>query len=309
MTEHMIVLKDVDKFYDKFHALKNVSLEVDKGQILGYLGPNGSGKTTTIKMILGLVKPSSGNVMVLGEDLYLDSNNALNVKERIGAMLEWDGLYLNLTGFENVLFWAKIYGLAHESACHRVDKLIEKVDLSEWANVLVSKYSHGMKKRLSLARAMVNDPDILILDEPTSGVDLESRIILRKLMKDLSKENKTIFFSSHDLEEVKKISSNLVILNKGRLIFKGSLEEFQKVFGQYEVFVQLKTPEDANILARKLKESSMKLKINGTIVSFTPKKGKVPNLADDTIISSWTVEGSIEDAYLNAISSKEGENV
>ena len=306
MKINVIDLNNVDKYYDSYHALKNISLNVEDGQIYSYLGPNGSGKTTTIKMILGLLKPSSGSVEILGEDPYLDNIDSLHVRERIGSMLEWDGLYLNLTGLENVVYWAEIFGQNKIEAHKNAVDAIQKVKLSDWADKLVSKYSHGMKKRLSFARAIINDPDILVLDEPTSGIDPESRILIRDLMMNFVKKGKTIFFSSHDLEEVQKISSSLSILNKGKIIFKGSLEELIKTFGQKEIYIQMKTPEDANSLIQKFKNNVTNIKIKGPVLSFIPNEGYKPDLENKNIISSWNMESNIEDAYLNAISSTKG---
>ena len=252
------------------------------------------------------MKPSSGTVKLLGEDPYLDTMKTLEVRGRIGAMLDWDGLYLNLTGLENIIYWAELQGLNKQMAYKKAMKVIKEVKLVEWEDTIVSKYSHGMKKRLSFARAIVNDPDILVLDEPTSGVDPESRIIIRGLMKNLIEKSKTVFFSSHDLEEVQKISFSLAILNNGKIIFNGTLEEFRNLFGQSEVFIQMKTNEDANLLAKNLQKSGFKTKINGPVISFIQKKGEKPILDDNNIISTWTVKSNLENAYLNAITRNNG---
>ena len=302
MTESVIALKNVDMYYDKYHALKNISFDVISGQIYSYLGPNGSGKSTTIKIILGLLKPSSGSIKILGEDPYLDTKKSLELRRQIGSMLEWDGLYLNLTGLENIIYWAEIYGLKKEKALKRAIDVFRKVKLLDWANTSVSKYSHGMKKRLSFARAIVNDPDILVLDEPTSGINPESRMIIRKLMKNFVEHGKTIFFSSHDLEEVQKVSSSSFLLNNGKIIFKGSLEEFRKSFSFSKVFVLMKNHDEAMALSKKLNISTKWLQIKGPIISFILKEGFDSNLAGENIISSWTEEPSLEDVYMNAIS-------
>ena len=284
----VITLNGVDKYYNDYHALKNISLDVKKGQIYSYFGPNGSGKTTTIKIILGLLKPSSGSVELLGVDPYLDNTESLRVRRRIGSMLEWDGLYLNLTGMENLVYWAELYGLNNQKAHENAVDVIKKVKLFKWADTEVSKYSHGMKKRLSFARAIINDPDILVLDEPTSGVDPESRILIRNLMKNLVESGKTIFFSSHDLEEVQKISSILSVLNNGEIIFNGTLEEFIDNFGHTVVFCHMNSPENAEIKARRIQKFCINLKINGSVLSFIPREYYEPNLKDQNIISSWT---------------------
>ena len=299
----VITLNCVDMYYSDYHALKNISLDVKRGQIYSFLGPNGSGKTTTIKLILGLLKPSSGSVEVLGVDPYLDNTESLSVRSHIGSMLEGDGLYSNLTGMENLVYWAELYGLNNQKAHKNAVDVIKKVKLFKWADTEVSKYSHGMKKRLSFARALINDPDILVLDEPTSGVDPESRILIRNLMKNLVESGKTIFFSSHDLEEVQKHSPILSVLNNGDIIFTGTLEEFIHTFGSRVVFCHMNSPENANIKARRIQKFCTNIRINGSVLSFTPREYYEPNLKDQNIISSWTVENSLEEAYPNAISS------
>lgn len=194
MNETVLSLNDVHRIYGKFEALKGVSFEVKKGQIFGYLGPNGSGKTTTIKLLLGLIKPSSGSLSVLGEDPYIDDVKAMETRKHIGSMLEFDGIYEQLTGLQNLVYWAELYGLEGQKAVSRGKQMIKSVKLSEWADTVVTKYSFGMRKRLALARALVSDPDVLILDEPTVGVDPESRYLIRNMIQDLATQNKTIFF-------------------------------------------------------------------------------------------------------------------
>ncbi len=306
MTESIISLKGVDMYYGSYHVLKNISFDVEKGQIYSYLGPNGSGKSTTIKIILGLLKPSSGSVLIMGEDPYLDTEKSLKVRRHVGSMLEWDGLYLNLTGLENIVYWAEIYGLKRKKALKSAIKVIKQVQLIDWADTTISKYSHGMKKRLSFARAIVNDPDILVLDEPTSGIDPESRLVIRKLMKNFIKNGKTVFFSSHDLEEVQKISLSSSLLKNGKIIFKGSLEEFRKAYGYSEVFIQMKNHEEVVLFEKKLGNMVRLIKVKGPVVSFILKEGLEVDLTDENIISSWTQKPSLEDVYMNAIASDKG---
>lgn len=260
MVEVVLTLENIHKFYGDFEALKGISFEIKEGQIFGYLGPNGSGKTTTIKLLLGLIRPSSGNVYILGEDPYPDNIEAKNVRQHIGSMLEFNSLYENLTGLENIAFWANLYGINGQTALKKAKNVIEMVKLSEWGNTSVSKYSYGMNKRLVLARALVSDPDILILDEPTAGVDPESRYIIRNMMKKLAKQGKTIFFSSHDLEEVQKVCTHVALLKKGKLISEGVLNEIITEFGNSRTFVLLESPTDARYVAKKIQNITYDLK-------------------------------------------------
>lgn len=302
MADVFIELNDVHRFYDDFEALKGISLKIEEGQIFGYLGPNGSGKTTTIKLLLGLIKPSSGEVKVFGENPYSDYKEARDARKRIGSMLELTGLYGNLTGLENLIFWGKLYGIDDQSALEKAKNSINMVKLSKWTDVKVSKYSFGMDRRLALARALVTDPDILILDEPTASVDPESRYLIRNIMKELALKGKTIFFSSHDLEEVQKVCSQVALLKKGELLSVGALEDMINKFGKSRTFIRLKSPAKADILAQRILKQTHDLKVEGPLISFYPKEDfKLSNSFKDDILDSWTAKSSLEEAYLDLV--------
>ena len=301
MTEVLIDLEEIHRFYGDFEALKGISLKVEKGQIFGYLGPNGSGKTTTIKLILGLIKPSFGTVKVIGGDPYTE-----NTRINIGSMLELDGLYEKLTGFENVVYWAKLFGINDSNAAEQAKNAIKMVEMSDWADVKVSKYSFGMRKRLSLARALISDPDVIILDEPTVGVDPETRYIIREMMKSLASQGKTIFFSSHDLEEIQKTCTHVAIIKKGKLIFNGTLNDVLAQFGKPKIFIRLKTSDDAKLFGRILEDMKNKINIEGPVISFYPKNDfNIHDFSKYGILDNWKVESSLEEVYLNLFSDKE----
>ncbi|MDR2829690.1 MAG: ABC transporter ATP-binding protein [Methanobrevibacter sp.] len=223
----VVSIESLNKYYGDFHALKDISFEVKKGDIFGYLGHNGSGKTTTIKILLGLMKPTSGNIEVLGENTFLDTDESKKSRSKLGAVLDFDGLIHEFSGLKNLTFWGGLYGINEEKALSTAKKLIKLVKLGNWEDVKVSKYSNGMKKRLCIARSLIPNPELLILDEPTSGLDPESRVLIRKILKNLTIKDKTIFISSHDLEEVQKTCSHIGILNKGELILNTSLDKLQ----------------------------------------------------------------------------------
>lgn len=190
-----------------------ISFGVDQGEIFGYLGPNGSGKTTTIKLALGLIRPTSGRVKFFG-------NKALSqeVLSRIGFLPEQPYFYRHLTASELLEFYAGIFGLTRSEARSRSYKLLELVGLSEFADVRIEKLSKGMVQRVGLAQSLVNDPDILILDEPLSGLDPVGRYEVRDLIVRLKREGKTIFLSSHILQDVEMMCDRVAILWKGRVI-------------------------------------------------------------------------------------------
>jgi ABC-2 type transport system ATP-binding protein len=300
-----INIDNVHKSYGDIEALKGISFEIMEGQIFGYLGPNGSGKTTTIKLLLGLIKPSDGRVRVFGEDPYPDNINAKNIRQHIGSMLEFNGLYENLTGLENLTFWANLYGVEGQTATDMAKKVIEMVKLSQWADTSVSKYSYGMNKRLAFARALVSDPDILILDEPTVGVDPESRYLIRNMMKELANQGKTIFFSSHDLEEVQKVCTHVALLKKGKLISKGTLENVISEFGNPRTYIRLESSSDAKYLAGKIRNVTYDIKVEGPLISFFEEDNFDMDALTVKILDSWKVNSSLEDVYLNSLTDEE----
>lgn len=303
MAEVLIDLKEIHRFYGDFEALKGISLKVEKGQIFGFLGPNGSGKTTTIKLILGLIKPSFGSVKVSGGDPF--PNNHRNVRKNIGSMLELDGLYEKLTGLENVIFWAELFGINGLKAVKRAKKVIKLVEMSEWDNILVSKYSFGMRKRLALARALISDPDIIILDEPTVGVDPETRYIIRKMMKNLASQGKTVFFSSHDLEEIQKTCTHVAIIKKGKIISNGALNDVLAQFGKPKLFIRFESDFDTDSLGKKLEKMGYQIHVEGPLISLYPENDlNIDDFSKYGIIDSWKVESSLEEVYLNLVTDK-----
>lgn len=242
----IIKIKELQKYYGNFQALNGITLNVEKGQILGYLGPNGAGKTTTIKLILGLIKADNGLIEVLGSDPY--SNNKINLQNRtrIGFMLEFNGLFQDLTGLENLVYWGGLYNIDKKIAYSRAKDLLELVELDKWGEEKVFKYSYGMTKRLALVRALIPEPELLILDEPTLGIDLESRHIIRNIIKNFASEGKAVLFSSHDLEEVRKISSHVTIIKEGKLIYNDTLDNLLKSYDESieEIYLKLVKESD-----------------------------------------------------------------
>ncbi len=178
--------------------------------------------------------------------------------------------------------------------------------MSEWADVEVSKYSFGMRKRLALARALISDPDILILDEPTVGVDPETRYLIRKMMKNLASLGKTIFFSSHDLEEIQKTCTHIAILKKGEIISNGPLKEVIAQFGKPKLFIRFKTSADSKSVGAKLENIGYEIKIEGPVISFFPEEDFNIHFIKKHILDTWNVKSSLEEVYLNLVMDKEG---
>jgi ABC-type multidrug transport system ATPase subunit len=206
--------------------LHSLNLQVPKGSIYGFLGPNGAGKTTTIRLLLSLLRRQSGTIHLFGEDFDAHRIPAL---QKLGSLIEQPSLYLHLTGRENL----EVFRLTYQCAKTRIDEVLDIVGLKTAANKKAKAYSLGMKQRLAIAIALLHDPELLILDEPTNGLDPNGIIETRELIKRLNREfGKTILVSSHLLAEIEKMATHVGIIHKGKLLFQGSLQELQQLKSQ-----------------------------------------------------------------------------
>ncbi|MBL7119531.1 MAG: ABC transporter ATP-binding protein [Dehalococcoidia bacterium] len=227
-----IRLEGVSKQLGGREILKDVSFAVKQGDIFGYLGPNGAGKTTTIRVLLGLLKPISGRAYILGENVSKDE-----ARRKVGFVLESDGLYENKTAEENLGYYARIYGVAEHG--ERIDRILNLVGLQDRAKDKVGTYSRGMRQRLALARAMIHDPELLILDEPAAGVDPSGQIEVREVILNMAyREGKTIFLSSHNLDEVQRICNRIALIDRGEIRLHGELEQLQREMSENEVEIE-----------------------------------------------------------------------
>ncbi len=252
MTEAIIQLKNLTKKYDEQYAVNDLSLTIKKGEIFGLLGPNGAGKTTTILMILGLSEPTSGKVTVCGID---STRNPIGVKKRVGYLPDNVGFYTHMTGLENLMYTAQLNGIYGEKAEKRAFDLLEKVNLLDAAHKKTGKYSRGMRQRLGLADVLIKNPEVIILDEPTLGIDPEGVRELLKLIKQLSKEEKiTVLLSSHQLHQVQQICDRVGIFVKGKLLAEGNLETLaKKLFIEDNFVIQVKVDPIRAELIEKVK--------------------------------------------------------
>jgi ABC-2 type transport system ATP-binding protein len=211
--------------FGEFTAVDRVDLRVGRGQFFGFLGPNGAGKSTTIKMLTGLLAPSAGSVRVLGFDVAAEP---LEVKRRIGVMPEDLNLFERLTGAEMLAFTGRMYGLGREDTAARSRELLELMELDSEPRRLVVEYSHGMKKKLSLACALLHRPEVLFLDEPFEGVDAVASRTLKDLLSRLTARGLTVFLTSHVLEIVERLCTDIAIISGGRLVAAGPLAELRR---------------------------------------------------------------------------------
>lgn len=219
----MIHTKNLTKEYDGFRAVDNLNLKVEKGQIYGFLGPNGAGKTTTILMLLGILKPTEGEIYIMGEPL---SKNPLNIKRRIGVVSEKQYLYKDMTAWEYLNFFADLYGVKNKEK--RIDELLSAVNLIDVKDRKLGAFSRGMQQKLGFTRALLHDPDLLLLDEPVSGLDPTGIKQIRDLIEKENKKGRTVFISSHLLSEVEKLCSKVAIINKGKLLAEDSMDNLRR---------------------------------------------------------------------------------
>ncbi|HZW38938.1 MAG TPA: ABC transporter ATP-binding protein [Ignavibacteriaceae bacterium] len=221
MSEPIIEVKGLNKKFKSLHAVNNLDLTVYRGDVFGFLGPNGAGKSTTIRMLLTLISPNSGNIKIFGKEL---KKNRLEILTNIGAIVEKPDFYGYLSAYKNLEILGKISG--REISKNRIMEVLELVGLEKRFKSKVKTYSHGMKQRLGLAQALLHNPDLIILDEPTTGLDPQGMKEIRDLIINLSKEqNKTVFLSSHILYEVELVATRMVIINKGQAKVEGNVQD------------------------------------------------------------------------------------
>ncbi|MDZ5473659.1 ATP-binding cassette domain-containing protein [Bacillus sp. 31A1R] len=233
----MIEIHELTKrFQDKkisITALKHVSFSVREGQVVGLLGENGAGKTTLLRTIATLLTPTDGNVLVAGYDTV---KNPDQVKKRIGVLFGGEtGLYDRLTARENLEYFATLYGLSKHETKVRIDELAKMFGMRDYLNRKVGGFSKGMRQKVAIARAIIHNPEIILFDEPTTGLDITSSNVFRQLVHQLKREGKTIIFSSHIMEEVSMLCDSVAMMHKGELVYQGNLEALYKEEGSRDL--------------------------------------------------------------------------
>lgn len=278
-------------------AVDNINITVYKGDIYGFLGPNGAGKSTTMKTILGLVKPTSGNVIINGYDITKDREKAIS---KIGAMVEAPSFYGGLSGYKNLILMADLYGMPKG----RVDEVLEMADITYAKDKKVYKYSLGMKQRLGIARAFLNSPDLVILDEPTNGLDPQGIKEIRELIQTLSKKyNVSFLISSHILSEIQAICNRIGIIQKGKLKAQGYVSD---LLNTNEEIIEIHTKEKEKT-SRIIKGMNIGSRIQNFEdgIKITVRKGSFQSINKLLVESSISIENiscsnySLEDYFLN----------
>ncbi len=238
-SANIISIVDLHMSYGSKKVLKGINLQIPRGQIIGYIGTNGAGKSTTIKIMLGILDGYHGKVEILGQDI---SNGSIEYKKKIGYVPELADIYENLTAYEYISFLGGIYELEEKKLMEKAKKLMGLFGMENVIDSRISSYSKGMKQKLLIICSLIHNPDILFFDEPLNGLDANSVMIFKEVMKSLAKEGKTIFYSSHIMDVVEKVSDRIILLNDGQIVADGSFENLknnQKDGTLEEIFNQL----------------------------------------------------------------------
>ncbi len=220
----MLNLKNLTKNYDSFAAVRNLSLRVPAGELFGFLGPNGAGKTTTIKMISGLLRPTAGSVEIGGHDIC---TAPLEAKALLGLVPDSPVLYRKLSGREFLRFVAELYSVGRDTAEKRIGDLLDLLGMAGNADDLIDTYSHGMKQKTAIMAALVHDPGVVVLDEPTVGLDPRSARVVKDVLRALCNRGKTVFMSTHILEIAERMCDRVGIINKGELVAVGTISDLR----------------------------------------------------------------------------------
>jgi ABC-2 type transport system ATP-binding protein len=289
-TNKMIKLKGVTKSYRGFLAVDDLSLEVNEGEIMGIIGHNGAGKTTTLKMITGLISPTSGSIEVMGKDI---TKQNMQIKKHIGYLPEENPLYENMSVSEYLLFFSELYQMPRKTAKERIELLLNSLDLQE-RNKLTGELSKGMKRKVAIARTLLHDPTLLILDEPNSGLDPLTSFFIIDYLKKLKEQGKTIVLSAHNLFHVEYICDRVTILKQGKILVCDTMSSLRQSLGKREYEVVFRAEQDLDYQKR-----------DGNYVLKTSDVGEITEVLREIADRKWTLvdlsmqQSALEDIYIS----------
>ena len=268
-SSKILEIKNLHKLFGDFKAVNNISLHVNKGDIYGFLGPNGAGKSTTLRMVLGLIKPSEGNIFINNENISGNNRKFLN---DIGALIEKPDFYKNLSALDNLKILYKMSRLKNN---HRVFEVLNEVDLWEKRNQKVGGFSQGMKQRLGIAQTLLHEPSLVILDEPSNGLDPQGQADMRELILRINKEMQiTVIISSHILSEIEKIANRMVVINNGEKILEGNVRE---LMSKELLKVSLKSSDTVR-LSEFLKSENIEIEVRNDDIIALINEESIPNV-------------------------------
>ncbi len=313
MVEHVITVRDLRRTFGEGHetkvAVNDISFDVNKGEIFGILGPNGAGKTTTIKMLCTLLKPTSGKAEVLGIDVS-DDRRTKELRMRVNMVSGGErGLYYRLTGRQNLRYFADLYKVPSSQKEERIQRVIELVRMEDAADKRVENYSRGMKQRIHIARALINDPEVLFLDEPTIGLDPEISLQIRRIVKELSESGKTIILTTHYMFEAEELCDRMILLKHGNIVGYGTTDELKQKVSD-DTMIRITTTRDPSSCTSDVQTvdgiTDVRVEsLSGRFaVSIRCRKGSNPMQSLEQIYEQFEVrsigfdEPTLEDTYL-----------
>jgi ABC-2 type transport system ATP-binding protein len=285
----MIQLVDVTKRYDDTIVVNRLNLQINAGEIVGMIGHNGAGKSTTLKMIAGLVEPTSGHVQVMGHDMQKES---IKVKQRIGYLPEESSLYEAMTARQYLLFFSELYQMPRPQALQRIDQLLDSLGLAD-KNKLTGEFSKGMKRKTAIARALLHDPELLILDEPSSGLDPLTSFFIINYLKTLKHQGKTIILSAHNLFHLETICDRVGIMKNGKLLIFDNMDVIRSRLGKREYQILFRTDQKLDYEH-----------VNGNYVFRTGEVDAIASMLDTISANGWTLmdlsmrESALEEIYV-----------
>ena len=305
-----IQVANLSKYYGQLLAVDHVSFTVSRGELFGFLGPNGAGKTTTVRILTGVIKADSGSASILGYKA-----GSLKAKQVTGVVPEMANAYADLSGWDNLMLMAELYGIPASVAQGRGTSLMQEMALYSRKDSLTKTYSKGMKQRLILCMALVSDPEVLFLDEPTSGLDVQSARLIKDLLRSLNAKGKTIFLTTHDMDEADQLCDRVAIINEGKIVVIGAPEKLRMaISGMHSIEVSFDNVVSSELLANIPGVSTVK-KMGDKWQLYTTNPGElVVSLIDYSnsrglkVVSLTTLEPSLEDAFL-ALTEKKAKHV
>ena len=309
----MLQINHLYKNYGKFRAVNNLTLHIPKGDLFGFVGPNGAGKTTTIRMVCGLMLPSSGDILVNGVDAL---GHLKETKKQIGYVPDFFGVYDNLKVSEYMDFYGSMYRMGSKEIARISNDLLELVNLSDKKEAFVDTLSRGMKQRLCVARALLHNPALLIMDEPNSGLDPRARVEMKELLLNLKSMGKTIVISSHILSELSEMCNSIGIMNHGNLVTAGRIEDvMDRVFGSNQLIITL---EEGRETAVRIVKEHVRVKLdsvgeNEIKLSHSMTKQEIAQMIGTMIAGGVVVtgfhkqEGNLETLFMRVTDGDEGQ--
>ena len=298
----MIHVETLSKSYGPLRAVDEISFEVQKGELFGLLGPNGAGKTTTISMICGLLKPDAGTVILNGLDIQ---ESPIQVRQQMGVVPQEVAVYEELSCRENLRFWGNLYGLAGAALQKATDEILERVGLADRAKDKVKKFSGGMKRRLNMAIGLIHKPSIVLLDEPTVGIDPQARINILDVVREIAAAGTTILYTTHYLEEAEDLCDRVAIMDHGKILALGTVPELAKIAGDGDVLSirgSFTIDQIESLLVSRKDLTILNLVENHAVVALLDGRGNVSSILQEMFAAQIPIEDiSIKEPSLQSV--------